>query len=237
MTQQMRVPASTLPKDKPIIFAAARIISGDPVVGTIERGDVLLGGDTIVGVGPGLTSAAGDDDAFVIDCSAMTVVPVVSNLLFRSGHSLTRVGPTGAIAPGEPATFGIVAGNIASPADSLDVPHDFVAVLESGQPIAWNGVWQIEAATPSTQRNPANAVEPTRVGVWVDETGFLEQELRNDGRYDETRGGRPHAFQGTYWIDGDRVDYLDDLGFWAYGKFTNDVLDHAGYRMRLRTSR
>ncbi|MGA5444736.1 Atu4866 domain-containing protein [Streptomyces griseoincarnatus] len=44
-------------------------------------------------------------------------------------------------------------------------------------------------------------------------TGFLHQELTADGRYDETRGGRTHAHQGRFWIDGDRVDYLDDLGF------------------------
>ncbi|WP_245900986.1 Atu4866 domain-containing protein [Prauserella shujinwangii] len=32
-------------------------------------------------------------------------------------------------------------------------------------------------------------------------------------RYDGTPGGRPHACQGRFWIDGDRIDYLDDLGF------------------------
>ncbi|MFZ4245584.1 Atu4866 domain-containing protein [Streptomyces griseoincarnatus] len=48
-------------------------------------------------------------------------------------------------------------------------------------------------------------------------TGFLHQELTADGRYDETRGGRTHAYQGRFWIDGDRVDYLDDLVFRAYG--------------------
>jgi hypothetical protein len=57
--------------------------------------------------------------------------------------------------------------------------------------------------------------------------------LTADGRYDETRGGRPHAYEGRYWIDGDRIDYLDDLGFWAFGEFRGEELHHAGYAMRL----
>ncbi|XMA39898.1 Atu4866 domain-containing protein [Streptomyces albogriseolus] len=72
-----------------------------------------------------------------------------------------------------------------------------------------------------------------RVGVWIDVKDFLHQELGADGRYDETRGGRPHAYQGRFWIDGDRIDYLDDLGFWAYGEFKGDELHHAGYVMKL----
>jgi hypothetical protein len=65
--------------------------------------------------------------------------------------------------------------------------------------------------------------------MWIDESGFLHQELTPDGRYDETRGGRPHAYQGNFWIDGNRIVYLDDLGFWAYGEFRDGVLHHAGY--------
>ncbi|MCA2202400.1 Atu4866 domain-containing protein [Streptomyces griseoincarnatus] len=63
-------------------------------------------------------------------------------------------------------------------------------------------------------------------------TGFLRQELTADVRCDETRGGRTHARQGRFWIDGDRVDYLDDLRFWAYGEFKGDELHHAGHVMK-----
>lgn len=35
-----------------------------------------------------------------------------------------------------------------------------------------------------------------RVGGWIDRKGFLHQKLTAEGRYDETRGGRSHAFQG-----------------------------------------
>ncbi|WP_307820720.1 Atu4866 domain-containing protein [Streptomyces sp. BSE7-9] len=43
---------------------------------------------------------------------------------------------------------------------------------------------------------------------------------------------RPHARQGRFWIDGDRVDYLDDLRFWAYGEFKGDEPHHAGHVMK-----
>ncbi len=50
----------------------------------------------------------------------------------------------------------------------------------------------------------------------IDASDFLHQKLTADGHYDETRRGRPHAFQGRFWIDGARIDYL---GFWAFGNF------------------
>jgi hypothetical protein len=65
--------------------------------------------------------------------------------------------------------------------------------------------------------------------MWTDVNGVVHQELTADGRYDETRGGQPHAYQGSFWINGDRIVYRDDLGFWAYGLFTDGVLHHAGY--------
>ncbi|MDG9703495.1 Atu4866 domain-containing protein [Streptomyces sp. DH37] len=60
----------------------------------------------------------------------------------------------------------------------------------------------------------------------------VPDEPTADGRYDETRGGRPHACRGRYWIDGDRIDYPDDLGFWAVGYFRGDEPHRAGYVMR-----
>ncbi|WP_279329134.1 Atu4866 domain-containing protein [Streptomyces sp. OS603R] len=63
-------------------------------------------------------------------------------------------------------------------------------------------------------------------------TGLLRQELTADGRYDETRGGRTHAHQGRFWIDGDRVDDLDDLGFRRTGGTKGDELHHAGHVMK-----
>ncbi|MDR7277331.1 Atu4866 domain-containing protein [Catenuloplanes atrovinosus] len=73
-----------------------------------------------------------------------------------------------------------------------------------------------------------------RVGVWIDRADWLHQELLPQGRYDETRGGRRHAYTGRYWLDGDRIDYLDDTRFYAFGDFISDELYHADFIMRLR---
>jgi hypothetical protein len=76
--------------------------------------------------------------------------------------------------------------------------------------------------------NPAGA----RTGTWIDRAGWLHQQLLAEGRYDETRGGRRHAYTGRYWLDGDRIDYLDDSGFYAFGSFIGDELYHAEFVMR-----
>lgn len=71
------------------------------------------------------------------------------------------------------------------------------------------------------------------MGTWIDRTGYLHQALDPQGRYDETRAGRRHAWTGQYWVQGDRIVYLDDTGFWAFGEFDGEELHHAGYVMRL----
>ncbi|WP_410675263.1 hypothetical protein [Amycolatopsis sp. cmx-4-68] len=47
----------------PLLFVNTTIPTLDPVIGDLEAADVLLGGDKIAGVGPGLPTAAGDDGA------------------------------------------------------------------------------------------------------------------------------------------------------------------------------
>ncbi|GAA4972148.1 Atu4866 domain-containing protein [Actinoplanes utahensis] len=61
---------------------------------------------------------------------------------------------------------------------------------------------------------------------------WLHQELLAEGRYDETRGGRRHAYTGRHRLDGDRIDYLDDSGFYAIGSFLGEELYHAEFVMR-----
>lgn len=68
------------------------------------------------------------------------------------------------------------------------------------------------------------------VGMWVTEDGFIRQELLPDGRYDEARGNKRSAYQGRYKITGNHIEYWDDTGFTADGKFVNDVLHHVGLR-------
>lgn len=60
----------------------------------------------------------------------------------------------------------------------------------------------------------------------------MTQHLTSDGRHSETRGGRRNAYAGQFWLTGDRITYLDDSGFWAFGQFHRGVLHHAGFVLR-----
>ncbi|MFB8241518.1 Atu4866 domain-containing protein [Kitasatospora purpeofusca] len=64
------------------------------------------------------------------------------------------------------------------------------------------------------------------VGLWVTADGFIRQELRPDGRYDEARGDRRSAYTGRYTVTGSHIDYLDDTGFTATGDVRDGVLYH-----------
>ncbi len=78
------------------------------------------------------------------------------------------------------------------------------------------------------------------VGMWVTADGGIRHELLANGRYDEARRGRAHAYEGRYRITGTHIDYVDDTGFIADGDFVeSDVLHHAGmilYRERSGSS-
>lgn len=69
-----------------------------------------------------------------------------------------------------------------------------------------------------------------RTGMWVTEDGYIRQELRPDGRYDEARGGTASVYQGRYEVSGDHIHYWDDTGFEADGDFNDRVLHHVGMR-------
>ena len=66
------------------------------------------------------------------------------------------------------------------------------------------------------------------VGMWVTANGDIRHELRVGGRYVEARGSRECAYKGRYEVMGNHIDYWDDTGFTADGKFLEDVLHHAG---------
>lgn len=65
-------------------------------------------------------------------------------------------------------------------------------------------------------------------GMWVTADGYIRHELLPNGRYDEARGNRESAYQGSYTIKGNHIEYVDDTGFTADGDFINGVLYHAG---------
>jgi hypothetical protein len=79
---------------------------------------------------------------------------------------------------------------------------------------------------------PDNHDDPARhphLGIWVTADGYIRHELLPNGRYDEQRGGRKHAYQGRYWVKGNRIFYGDDTGFTADGEFRGGKFYHAGY--------
>jgi len=81
-------------------------------------------------------------------------------------------------------------------------------------------------ATHPTEKRPM--ADHPYVGMWHTEDGHIRHELLPNGRYVEARGSRESAYQGRYEVRGDHIDYWDDTGFTADGKFVDDVLYHAG---------
>jgi hypothetical protein len=221
---------------RPLLFGNARIITGDSLVGDFDRGDVLLGGNRVVGIGPGLLTAADDDGAIVIDCDGFAIVPVIIDTAALVGTRPEDSRDRNAIAPGNQADFAVLSLIAGESRDAtlrrfLGSLQSAEAIVIDGRIARWNGR-PVAAAVPADESVPAAAATPpagNRLGTWIDENDFVHQHLTADGRYDETRGGRPHAFQGAFWISGDRIDYRDDLGFWAFGEFVGDTLQHAGY--------
>jgi hypothetical protein len=85
------------------------------------------------------------------------------------------------------------------------------------------------------QPGPDHHDDPARhpwLGLWVTDDGYIRHELLPNGRYDEERGGRKSAYQGRYWVRGDRIWYVDDTGFTADGRFVDGVFHHGGYVFR-----
>ncbi|WP_203839091.1 Atu4866 domain-containing protein [Winogradskya humida] len=110
---------------------------------------------------------------------------------------------------------------------------DMIVVLGDGRAGALESqVWWPKDVLFQHGEPTATPCDSPHVGVWVDERARVVQELRPDGRYDETRNGRKHAYRGNFWIAGDSVVYHDDLDFWAYGKVVEGVLVHADFRFR-----
>ena len=66
------------------------------------------------------------------------------------------------------------------------------------------------------------------IGMWVTEDGNIRQELLPNGRYDEARGQRQSAYTGSYIVEDEYIEYVDDTGFTADGEFKDGVLYHAG---------
>ena len=134
------------------------------------------------------------------------------------------------LVPGNPATFAVLRRAVteAQVRTMLVVqPRDLVAVWVAGRLEARDGA----PTRPAGQDVAEPEVGTAWVGTWHDRRRAMQQHLLPDGRYTETRGGRPDAYTGRYWVHADRITYLDDSGFWAFGQLLDGVLHHAGFVM------
>jgi len=220
--------AATGASARPLLLTGGTVITMNPIMGDWANADVLIGGKVVVGVGPGLLTAAGDDNMIVIDCAGTVVMP-----------SLVDFGSTqnsGTLTPGTSANIAVIrlsdSTGSRDPAMLARRGHLEVVIAE-GEISLWDGVPMREDARIDVPTLTADQ-SGTHIGTWVDENNFLRQKLLPDGRYDEARGDRPSAYRGRYWVSGTRIDYLDDLGFWAFGEFKDGTLHHAGYRLTRR---
>ncbi|KIH98046.1 amidohydrolase [Streptomonospora alba] len=217
---------------RPLLFGNATVHTLHPVMGDLTGADLLLNGNEIAGVGTGLHTAAEDDGMIVVDCAGLTVVPGVVENDTVAGLRRRPSDRVGTLAPGNPATFAVISGHRPEAPELERIvwrPEQAAAIVVEGEIVLFNGRRLVEPRTAQVPDPAQTPADSPYLGMWIDETGFIHQELTADGRYDETRGGRPHAYQGSFWIEGDRIVYRDDLGFWAYGRFADGVLHHAGY--------
>jgi hypothetical protein len=127
---------------------------------------------------------------------------------------------------GGEATFIVVRGRVSEThirGMLIASPPDVLAVVVAGQIEVWDG----HAVRPAG----TGIDEAAWIGAWDEPRANMIQYLRPDGRYSETRSGRVDAWTGQYWTHRDRITYLDDTGFWAFGHLVGDTLHHAGFVM------
>ncbi|WP_205783002.1 Atu4866 domain-containing protein [Microbacterium sp. ABRD28] len=180
-------------------------------------GDLSVRGSTIVAdTDPGSART-------VIDGRGASVVPLFVDTVFAAPDPPASAAFD--LIPGNPATFAVVDGRV-GPDEIRHMlvvrPERLRAVVVDGSVIVRDG----HSLRPAgTDLNPSDP----RLTAWTDTRRDMTQYLTADGRYSETRGGRRDAWTGQFWIDGSRITYLDDSGFWAFGQFHGDQLHHAGF--------
>lgn len=105
--------------------------------------------------------------------------------------------------------------------------------LENGKIIkgtAFLDTYELTNLMNNKKTTMSKTMEETReyLGMWITEDGNIRHELLPGNRYDEARGNRKSAYQGSYKVFGDHIDYKDDTGFTADGEFRDGILYHAG---------
>jgi len=98
--------------------------------------------------------------------------------------------------------------------------------------IAFLDTYELVQLVEKNKTTMEKTIEQTKgyIGMWVTEDGHIRQELLPNNRYDEARGNRQSAYQGSYKVTGNEIYYKDDTGFTADGKFVDEnTLHHGGY--------
>lgn len=201
----------------PLTVTQARVMptpQADPVVG-----DLHVAGGAFV-------AARARDHGHVIDARGAYAVPLLvdSALAARTPSEAASYD----LVPGNPATFAL----IRRPVSEAQIrrmlvvnPADLRAVVVAGHVEVRDG--RETRVAGEDLRDPA--ARAAWVGTWDDPRRDMQQHLSADGRYSETRGGRADAYTGRFWVRQNRITYLDDSGFWAFGELVDGVLHHAGF--------
>lgn len=189
--------------------------------GRIRRGHLRVRGEAIAE--PGDAPA----DALLIAGAGCAAVPLLVDTVFQGASP--PAADAFDLRPGHPATFALIRGAVGESAirNMLVVsPRDLVAVVVHGSVVVRDGAPLRHAGSD------ALAADDPRLGAWRDDRRDMTQFLTADGLYSETRGGRRDAYRGRFWLDRDRITYLDDTGFWAFGQYHGGILHHAGFVLR-----
>ncbi|MFE5110594.1 hypothetical protein [Streptomyces sp. NPDC056663] len=115
---------------RPVLFTNARILTMDPLIGTMTGADILFVGSLIVGVGPGIITAAEDDNAIVVDCTRMTIVPAVVDTVALVGGRGRRSEYVATLTPGNTTDFLVVPDELAA-----DVPSALATLLSQPEQV------------------------------------------------------------------------------------------------------
>src|SRR5690242_1677184 len=129
---------------RPVLFTNARILTMDPLIGTMTGADLLFVGSLVVGVGPAIVTAAGDDNAIVVDCTGMTIAPAVVDTVALAGGRGHRSECVATLTPGNTPDFLVVPDELAADVPSalatlMTRPEQVRALVAAGRPVLWAG--------------------------------------------------------------------------------------------------
>ncbi len=117
--------------------------------------------------------------------------------------------------------------------DSYENQYLWKMVVEGGKiksAVAFLDTYELNLLMSNKENTMGKTIEETKeyIGMWVTKDGNIRHELLPNFRYDEARGSKKSAYQGSYTISGNHIDYKDDTGFTADGEFREGILYHGG---------